>query len=96
LYCLPEHVEAEMDNLVGFYNKAEKDEIHPLICVPWFHHAFTAIHPFQDGNGRVARLLASLILIKHGLFPFTVLREEAKVKYIDALEKADQDEPQPL
>jgi hypothetical protein len=44
----------------------------------------------------VARLLASLILIKHGLFPFTVLREEAKVKYIDALEKADNGEPQPL
>lgn len=47
------------------------------------------IHPFQDGNGRVARLLASLILIKSNYFPFTVLREEARVKYIDALEEAD-------
>jgi len=64
--------------------------------VPWFHHAFTTIDPFQDGNGRIARLLASLILIKHGLFPFTVLRGEAKVKYIDALEKADAHEFQPL
>jgi fido (protein-threonine AMPylation protein) len=96
LYCPPEHVEAEMDNLVAIYNKAEKDKVHPLLCATWFHHAFTTIHPFQDGNGRVARLLASLILIKHGLFPFTVLREEAKVKYIDALEKADLGEPQPL
>lgn len=96
LYCPPEHVQAEMDNLISFYNDAENKKIHPLICATWFHHAFTTIHPFQDGNGRIARLLASLILIKHGLFPFTVLREEAKAKYIDALEKADAHEFQPL
>lgn len=96
LYCPPEHVSSEMDNLVAIYNEAENKQIHPLICATWFHHAFTTIHPFQDGNGRVVRLLASLILIKHGLFPITVLREEAKVKYIDALEKADNGEPQPL
>jgi len=96
LYCSPDHVASEMDNLVKIYNEAEKSGVHPLICSTWFHHGFTTIHPFQDGNGRVARLLASLILIKHGLFPFTVLREEAKVKYIDALEKADNGEPQPL
>lgn len=95
-YCPPEHVEAEMDNLVAIYNKAQLEEVHPLINATWFHHAFTIIHPFQDGNGRVARLLASLILIKHGLFPFTVLREEAKVKYISALESADRGEPQLL
>lgn len=96
LYCPPDHVAAEMDNLVRIYSKAESEGIHSLICATWFHHAFTTIHPFQDGNGRVARLLASLILIKHGLFPFTVLREEAKIKYIDALEKADNGKPQPL
>lgn len=96
LYCPPEHVHAEMDNLVSIYNDAEQKNIHPLICAAWLHHAFTIVHPFQDGNGRVARLLASLILIKHRLFPFTVLREEAKEKYIDSLEKADVGEPQLL
>jgi hypothetical protein len=96
MYCPPDHVQSEMDNLVSIYNNAEMNQIHPLICATWFHHAFTTIHPFQDGNGRVARLLASLILIKHGLFPFTVLREDAKVKYIDTLEKADEGDPQPL
>lgn len=96
LYCPVVHVESEMDNLVAIYNKAESDKVSPLICAAWFHHAFTMIHPFQDGNGRVARLLASLILIKHRLFPFTVPREEAKSRYIDALEKADADQPQTL
>ncbi len=95
-YCPPDHVASEMDNLVSIFNESEEKEVHPLINATWFHHAFTTIHPFQDGNGRVARLLSSLILIKHGLFPFTVLREEAKEKYIDALESADQGESQPL
>jgi len=53
-----------------------------------FHHAFTQIHPFQDGNGRVARLLASFVLIKDNLFPFSLDREEKNI-YIDALEGAD-------
>lgn len=96
LYCPPEHVVSEMENLIAIYNKAESDKVSPLICAAWFHHAFTMIHPFQDGNGRVARLLASLILIKHRLFPFTVPRAEAKSRYIDALEKADADQPQNL
>ena len=96
LYCPPEHVQSEMDNLVSIYIKAESDETHPLITATWFHHAFTTIHPYQDGNGRVARLLASLILIKHGLFPLTVLREEAKEKYINALELSDNGEHQNL
>ena len=95
-YCPPEHVDSEMDNLISIYNILVKNNMHPIIKATWFHHAFTTIHPFQDGNGRVARLLSSLILIKEGFFPFTVLREEAKVKYIDALEDADNDKPQRL
>ncbi len=96
MYCPPEHVDSEMDNLIKLYNDAVEKGVHPIINATWFHHAFTTIHPFQDGNGRVARLLSSLILIKNGFFPFTVLREEAKVKYIDALEEADNNEPQRL
>ncbi len=96
MYCPPEHVDSEMDNLIRIYNDSVKNKLHPIIAATWFHHAFTTIHPFQDGNGRVARLLSSLILIKEGFFPFTVLREEAKVKYIDALEEADNEKPQKL
>ncbi len=96
LYCPPEHVEAEMDRLIEIYNELCDKNIHPLIIATWVHHAFTTIHPFQDGNGRVVRLIASLILIKNNFFPITVLREEAKLKYIQALEEADENQPQKL
>lgn len=95
-YCPPEHVYAEMDNLIIIYNDLLTKNIHPVTIAAWFHHAFSIIHPYQDGNGRLARLLASLIFIKFGLFPLTVLREEAKDIYLKALGEADNANPQPL
>lgn len=95
-YCPPDHVESEVDELFSIYEQLIEDGIHPLIIASLFHHAFTTIHPFQDGNGRVVRLMASLVLIKYNFFPITVIREEAKEKYISALEKADVGEPQGL
>jgi len=94
-YCPPIHVESEMDNLIKIYNDLEDKKIHPIIIATWFHHAFTQIHPFQDGNGRMARLLTSLILIRHQLFPLNVLRNE-KPEYIKALEEADNKKPERL
>lgn len=91
-YCPPIHVDGEIDNLINIYNRLEAEKVNPLIIAAWFHHAFTQIHPFQDGNGRMARLLASLILIQHGLFPLTIKRED-KVSYINALENADNGYP---
>ncbi len=96
LYCPPTYVASEIDNLVRIYNRLESDGTHSLIQAAWVHHAFTTIHPYQDGNGRVVRLLASLIFIKAGFFPLTVLREEAKARYIEALERADVGEAQPF
>lgn len=95
LYCPPIHVENEIDNLIAILRKLEDDEVKPVIIAAWLHHAFTQIHPFQDGNGRLARLLASLILIKYGLFPFTVKGSEKK-RYIESLEMADNNKPQDL
>ena len=95
-YCHPDHVDAEMDNLIIIYERLLLENVHPLIIAAWFHHAFSIIHPFQDGNGRLARLLASLIFIKFGYFPLTVLREDSKIFYINSLEKADNGIPQPL
>jgi Fic family protein len=94
-YCAPIQVDSEMDKLIEIHLELQEKNINPIVISAWVHHAFTQIHPFQDGNGRIARLLASLILIRGGLFPFTVKREE-KVSYIDALEKADVGKPQSL
>ena len=85
-YCPAEHTAAEMDRLLAIYN--EQTALPVEIQAAWLHHAFTQIHPFQDGNGRVARALASLVLIKSGLFPFVVFREE-RGRYISCLEAAD-------
>ncbi|MGD2095368.1 MAG: Fic family protein [Phycisphaerales bacterium] len=95
LYCPPEQVESEMEKLLNIYEKLVIEEENPIIVSAWFHHAFTQIHPFQDGNGRMARLLSSLIWIKAGLFPLTVKRTE-KSSYIKALEKADAGDPSHL
>jgi len=95
-YCPPEQTASEMDNLVAIYNDLVEREIHPLIIASWFHHAFVAIHPFQDGNGRVARLLTSLIFIKYKFFPLTVNRQDKIAKYFKGLQKADAGQPQGL
>lgn len=95
-YCPPIQVASEMDKLIEIYNTISQEKVHPIIIAAWLHHAFTTIHPFQDGNGRIARLIASLVLIKHKYFPFTVLREDAKLKYFASLEQSDQGCPQPL
>jgi len=92
VYCPPEQVETEIETLLSLYENAQAEKINPVIIAAWFHHAFTTIHPFQDGNGRMARLLASLVLIKNGLFPLTVRRNEKK-EYIDGLIKADNGDP---
>ena len=95
MYCPPLQVDSEIDALISTYKNLVDQETNPIILAAWVHHAFTQIHPFQDGNGRIARLLASLILIKNGLLPFTVKRND-KVKYIKALEDADSFKPQKL
>lgn len=88
-YCPPEHVASEMDRLVAIHLQHIEEGVSPEIEAAWLHHRFSQIHPFQDGNGRVARALATLILLRAKLFPFTVDRSERNT-YIDCLEKADQ------
>lgn len=87
-YAPPEQVESEMDRLISLHNEYIDKKISPEVHAAWLHHAFTQIHPFQDGNGRVARALASIIFIKAGMFPL-VVKDEQRGEYIDALEAAD-------
>lgn len=87
-FCPPEHVAAEMDRMVALHTEHMQRGLPPQISAAWLHHAFTQIHPFQDGNGRVARAIASLVFIKSGDFPLVVTRDQ-RTTYIDALEAAD-------
>ncbi len=86
VYCPPEQVVQEMERLVDYYNSFEGAA--PEVLSAFLHHRFTQIHPFQDGNGRVARYLANLVFIRDGYLPLVVTRNE-RAKYIKALEKAN-------
>lgn len=94
-YCPPEQVESEIDRLIAMHKEHQKQGIPAEVESAWLHHRFSQIHPFQDGNGRVVRTLASLIFIQAGLFPLVVTRDN-KVTYLDALESADAGDLKPL
>lgn len=93
-YCPPEQVDVEMERLLELYARIPKEL--PEVRTAWLHHAFTQIHPYQDGNGRVARALASIDFIRAGLFPLLVERQERDLAYIPALMAADQGDLAPL
>ena len=94
-YSPPEHVASEMDRLLRMHAEHETRGVPTEVEAAWLHHRFTQIHPFADGNGRVARAIASLVFIKAGWFPLIVRRDDW-TRYIDALEKADSDDLRPL
>lgn len=85
-YCPPEHVASEMERLIAMH--LGHDDVAPEVEAAWLHHRFTRIHPFQDGNGRIARALATLVFVKAGWFPL-VVRDRDRARYIDALEAGD-------
>jgi fido (protein-threonine AMPylation protein) len=87
-YCPPEHVASEMERMIHWHKEHLSRGIPCEVQAAWLHHRFTQIHPFQDGNGRVARAIASLVFIKAEWFPL-IVRADEKVKYLDALERAD-------
>ena len=80
-----------MNELTGWTNQAfEADLLHPLLIIAVFVYEFLSIHPFQDGNGRLSRLLTTLLLLKHKYdlvqyCSFENLIEEQKRDYYRAL-----------
>jgi Fic family protein len=90
-YASPEETPAKMGDLMDWYRRElDKGQVHPLVLAATFHYQFVTIHPFDDGNGRMARLLMNLILMQAG-FPPVIVRNDAKDTYLLALEKADED-----
>ena len=79
-------VEDKMRELIEWYNN-KKLVMLPIELAATFHFRFVYIHPFIDGNGRTARLLMNLILMRNG-YPLAIIRNEDRSKYMMALEKA--------
>jgi Fic family protein len=94
-YCPPIHVAAEMDRMAGLHEEHTGKHVPAVVEAAWLHHVFSQIHPFEDGNGRVARALATVVFLQAGLFPLIITRED-RVSYIDALEAADHRDLRPL
>ena len=89
-YASPEETPAEMHQLMEWYRAAEGEgALHPLVVATEFHHRFTAIHPLDDGNGRMARVLTNLMLMRHG-YPPLIVKKENKEAYLYALAQADE------
>lgn len=82
----PEKVKEEMDKLIEWYNKDK--QTHPLMKATLFHGRFEKIHPFEDGNGRVGRMLINIILMNNG-YPPLIIRKTQRVKYFHSLQAFD-------
>ena len=88
-FASPEETPARMEELINWYQeRQEKNDLHPILQAVEMHYRFIRIHPFDDGNGRVARLLLNFILLRHG-YPPVIIRKEDKEDYLLALEQAD-------
>ncbi len=88
-YASPEETPALMTDLVDWYNEEEpKGLLNPVELAALFHYRYIRIHPFEDGNGRIARLMMNYILSRHG-WPMIVVRSRKKQEYLEALHKTD-------
>ncbi|MCG5440635.1 Fic family protein [Micromonospora foliorum] len=85
----------EMQRLVAELSSVEFGEAHPILQAAYAHYAFVCVHPFADGNGRVARALASVYLYRRPGVPLVIFADQKDV-YIDALESADDGDPSPF
>ena len=88
-YASPEETPSLMADLVDWYNKAEQEgKLSPVELAALFHYRYIRIHPFEDGNGRIARLMVNFILTRHD-YPMIVVRSRKKSEYLEALHQAD-------
>ena len=89
LFASPTDTPARMGDLVKWmHGELEKPTLHAVEFAAALHHRFLCIHPFADGNGRVARLLANYVLMR-AEFPPLIVKSRDKANYIAALRNAD-------
>jgi len=86
-YASPLETPIQMQELIDWYRSEEK-KMHPVTLAAMLHYKFVRIHPFDDGNGRVSRLLMNYVLLRNG-FPPVIIKSSDKVKYLNNLHQAD-------
>ncbi|HXG82426.1 MAG TPA: Fic family protein [Pyrinomonadaceae bacterium] len=95
-FAAPEETPAKMQELIEWFRaEKEKHETNPIILAALFHYRFISIHPFDDGNGRVARILMNFILMQSG-FPPAIIKTGDKENYYGVLRLADAGELEPF
>lgn len=95
-FATPEETAARMGDLLRWYEQEKSARtLHPLLLAAAFHYRFVQIHPFDDGNGRLARMLANFIMMQAG-FPPVVIPSEEKQHYFAALRQADNGNLEPF
>jgi Fic family protein len=88
-FAMPEETPSKMFDLINWFRgEMDKPAVNPLVLAAEFHYRFILIHPFDDGNGRIARLLMNFILLIKGLPP-VIIKTEDKTNYFAALRQAD-------
>ena len=93
-YTEPIHVPGEMEALCRWINE-NIDAKHPLLVASIAHYNMVRIHPFDDGNGRGARILMNLVFIRKG-YSAAIIKNEDRRKYLSTLNQADDGDIQPL
>ena len=86
-FAPPEQVTGEIERLVQLYGEMI-NKVHPIVSASWLHHRFVQIHPFQDGNGRVARALTHLSL-ERAYYPPIVVGRLDRDRYLNTLDTAN-------
>jgi Fic family protein len=88
-YASPEETPSLMADLVAWYrNEEQKKQLSVVELATLFHYRYIRIHPFEDGNGRIARLIVNYILCRHG-YPMIVILTADRSNYLDVLGKCD-------
>ncbi|MBP1594078.1 MAG: ibpA [Bacteroidetes bacterium] len=88
-YATPEETPIMMKELVEWYNdEADKKQLSPIELAALLHYRYIRIHPFEDGNGRIARLLVNYVLIRNN-YPPIIIQSKDKDNYLRILHQCD-------
>lgn len=88
-YASPEETPAMMNDFISWMNKEIADgRMSPVELASLVHYRYIRIHPFEDGNGRIARLLVNYILMRHD-YPMVIIKSEDKESYLQVLHQCD-------